>query len=146
MVALQDELTVSQSQKEMQAAVKPAQLALELHGYVQEANWAFKLLDDKSALLLARRAMADRIAARQVSESSGNPEDQEKMHESVHGRTPSPSERSTDRNAVFAVVSGVAIDAAGLKAVIALNAAVSRLSSKGRPLGRKSSWSAGKLG
>jgi len=30
---------------------------------VQEANWAFKLFNDKSAFLLARRAIVDRIDA-----------------------------------------------------------------------------------
>jgi len=42
--------------------VNPAQLAFELHAYVQKANWAFKLFNDKSAFLLARRAIAQRIA------------------------------------------------------------------------------------
>jgi AcrR family transcriptional regulator len=63
MIALQDEISFAQSQKEIHASVKPAQLAFELHAYVQEANWAFKLFDDKSAFRLARRAIADRIAA-----------------------------------------------------------------------------------
>jgi len=63
MIAMQDEILFAQSQKEIQASVKPAQLAFELHAYVQEANWAFKLFDDKSAFRLARRAIADRIAA-----------------------------------------------------------------------------------
>jgi len=30
---------------------------------VQEANWAYKLFNDKAAFLLARQAIADRIAA-----------------------------------------------------------------------------------
>ncbi len=63
MVALKEEITFAQSQKEIQASIEPAQLAFELHAYVQEANWAFKLFNDKSAFLLARRAIAERIAA-----------------------------------------------------------------------------------
>jgi AcrR family transcriptional regulator len=63
MIALQDEIKFAQSQKQIQSSVKPAQLAFELHAYVQEANWAYKLFDDKSAFRLARRAIADRIAA-----------------------------------------------------------------------------------
>src|SRR6202521_172957 len=63
MVGLKEEITFAQSQKEIQASIEPAQLAFELHAYVQEANWAFKLFNDKSAFLLARRAIADRIAA-----------------------------------------------------------------------------------
>ncbi len=62
MVVLQEEIAFAQSRKEIQASVKPVQLAFELHAYVQEANWAFKLFNDKSAFLLARRAIADRIA------------------------------------------------------------------------------------
>ena len=54
--------------KKYRASVNPVQLAFELHAYVQEANWAFKLFNDKSAFLLARRAIADRIAA-----ASGEP-------------------------------------------------------------------------
>ena len=63
MVGLQEEIAFAQSQKGIQASVEPAQLAFELHAYVQEANWAFNLFNDKSAFLLARRAIADRIAA-----------------------------------------------------------------------------------
>jgi AcrR family transcriptional regulator len=63
MVGLQEEIVFAQSKKEILASIKPAQLAFELHAYVQEANWVFKLFNDKSAFLLARRAIADRIAA-----------------------------------------------------------------------------------
>src|SRR6266704_2263594 len=63
MIALQEEIAFAQSKKEIQSSIKPAQLAFELHSYVQEANWAFKLFDDKSAFPLARRAIAGRLAA-----------------------------------------------------------------------------------
>jgi len=63
MAALQEEIAFAQSQKEIRANVKPAQLAFELHAYVQEANWAFKLFNEESAFPLARRTIADRIAA-----------------------------------------------------------------------------------
>jgi AcrR family transcriptional regulator len=63
MVALQEEIAFAQSRKEIRASAKPGQLAFELHAYVQEANWAFKLFNDKSAFSLARRAIVDRIAA-----------------------------------------------------------------------------------
>src|SRR5262249_47669109 len=62
MLALHEEIRFAQEQKEILDSVSPAQLAFELHAYVQEANWAFKLFNDKSAFLLARRAMAQRIA------------------------------------------------------------------------------------
>src|SRR5229473_8277606 len=63
MVGLQEEIAFAQSKKEILTSLKPAQLAFELHAYVQDANWAFKLFNDKSAFLLARRAIADHLAA-----------------------------------------------------------------------------------
>jgi FPC/CPF motif-containing protein YcgG len=42
--------------------VIPSQIAFELHAYVQEANWAFKLFNDKSAFSRARQAISDRLA------------------------------------------------------------------------------------
>jgi AcrR family transcriptional regulator len=62
MLALQEEIRLAQRHKEISDSVNPEQLAFELHAYVQEANWAFKLFNDKSAFLLARRAIAQRIA------------------------------------------------------------------------------------
>jgi len=70
MVALQEEIGFAQSQKEIRASVRPGQLAFELHAYVQEANWAFKLFNDKSAFPLARRTIADRIRAASSKEDS----------------------------------------------------------------------------
>jgi AcrR family transcriptional regulator len=63
LVALQNEIGFARSRKQIKASVDPAQLAFELHAYVQEANWAFKLFNDKSAFSRARRAIAGRIAA-----------------------------------------------------------------------------------
>jgi AcrR family transcriptional regulator len=63
MLGLREEIAFAQSKKEILTSLKPTQLAFELHAYVQEANWAFKLFNDKSAFLLARRAIADRLAA-----------------------------------------------------------------------------------
>ena len=63
LAALQDEIGFARSAKQIRAAVDPVQLAFELHAYVQEANWAFKLFNDKSAFSLARRAIASRLAA-----------------------------------------------------------------------------------
>ena len=63
MTGIQEEIAFAQSHKEMHASVHPPQLAFELHAYVQEANWAYKLFNDKAAFLLARQAIADRIAA-----------------------------------------------------------------------------------
>ena len=60
-LALQEEIRIARSRKEIHDAENPAQLAFEFHALVQEANWAFKLFNDKSAFLLARRAIAQRI-------------------------------------------------------------------------------------
>jgi AcrR family transcriptional regulator len=62
LVALQEEIAFARSTKEIGASVDPAQLAFELHAYVQEANWAFKLFNDKTAFSRARQAIAGRIA------------------------------------------------------------------------------------
>src|SRR6266481_9028777 len=68
--ALQGEIAFARKRKEIKASVVPSQLAFELHAYVQEANWAFKLFDDKSAFLRARRAISDRLV--QASAQSSN--------------------------------------------------------------------------
>src|SRR5262250_1228777 len=47
MTGVQEEIAFAQSMKEFLPSVRPAQLAFELHAYVQEANWAFKLFSDK---------------------------------------------------------------------------------------------------
>ena len=62
LVALEREVGFARSRKEIRASVDPAQLAFELHAYVQEANWAFKLFNDKTAFSRARQAIAGRIA------------------------------------------------------------------------------------
>jgi AcrR family transcriptional regulator len=63
LVALEREIGIARSRKEIRASVDPAQLAFELHAYVQEANWAFKLFNDKSAFSRARQSIVGRIAA-----------------------------------------------------------------------------------
>lgn len=61
MDALRNEIAHAKAQKEIALGTIPAQLAFELHAFVQEANWAYKLFGDKSAFSRARRAIADRI-------------------------------------------------------------------------------------
>ena len=58
LIALQDEFAFARSTKQVNADVDPGQVAFELHAYVQEANWAFKLFNDKSAFSHARQAIA----------------------------------------------------------------------------------------
>ena len=70
MVALREEIELAQSKAEILGSVKPAQLAFELHAYVQEANWGFKLFNDKSAFVLARRAIATRLDAASAKQLS----------------------------------------------------------------------------
>jgi AcrR family transcriptional regulator len=62
LVALEDEIRFAISNGQFRSSVDAPQLAFELHSYVQEANWAFKLFNDKSAFERARRAIAARIA------------------------------------------------------------------------------------
>ena len=61
MEALRKEIAYARAQKEIGNGVVPAQLAFEVHAYVQEANWAYKLFGDKTAFSRARRGIADRI-------------------------------------------------------------------------------------
>lgn len=61
--ALQGEIAFARSVKQVKPSVDPIQLTFELHAFVQEANWAFKLFNDKSAFSHARRAIASRIAS-----------------------------------------------------------------------------------
>jgi hypothetical protein len=63
LIALQDEITFARSAKQVKADVDPVQVAFELHAYVQEANWAFKLFNDKSAFSRARQAIAGCIGS-----------------------------------------------------------------------------------
>src|SRR5215469_4112462 len=63
LIALQDEIAFARSSGEIRTSVDPVQLAFEVHAYVQEANWAFKLFNDKSAFARARRAITARISA-----------------------------------------------------------------------------------
>src|SRR6516162_8607177 len=46
LVGLEDEIRFAKSVRQLRSSVDPTQLAFELHSYVQEANWAFKLFND----------------------------------------------------------------------------------------------------
>jgi len=59
--ALRNEIAHAKAQKEIAPSTLPAQLAFELHAYVQEANWAYKLYGDRSAFSRSRRAITNRI-------------------------------------------------------------------------------------
>jgi AcrR family transcriptional regulator len=77
LMALEAEGAFARKEKQIKASVVPAQLAFELHAYVQEANWAFKLFDDKAAFPRARRAISDRLA--EASRGSSNRRRNERM-------------------------------------------------------------------
>ena len=62
LIGLQDEIAFARSSKQLKTDADPVQIAFELHAYVQEANWAFKLFNDKSAFSHARQAIARCIA------------------------------------------------------------------------------------
>jgi len=59
--AIGAEARLAQRLGEIADAEDPAQLAFELHAYVQEANWSFQLLRREDAFTRARRAVSDRI-------------------------------------------------------------------------------------
>src|SRR5215467_13437869 len=61
LTALQGEIAYAQSSDQLCAYADPVQLAFELHAYVQEANWAFKLFNDKYAFSHARQAIVRSI-------------------------------------------------------------------------------------
>jgi len=63
MDALRNEIACAKAQKEIASGTVPVQLAFELHAYVQEANWAYKLYGDRSAFSRARRAIAHGVGA-----------------------------------------------------------------------------------
>jgi AcrR family transcriptional regulator len=78
LVGLEDEIRFAISNGQFRSSVDAAQLAFELHAYVQEANWAFKLFNDKSAFERARRAIAQRIADASENQSAKLPDRKEK--------------------------------------------------------------------
>lgn len=61
--AIEDEIVFAQSVGQISSVVDAPHLAFELHAYVQEANWAFKLFSDKSAFRRARQAIGDRLSS-----------------------------------------------------------------------------------
>jgi AcrR family transcriptional regulator len=71
MTSLHDEIVFAMRSKEMKASVDPIQLAFELHAFVQEANWAFKLFNDKSAFSHARRAIDSHLASASCEPRTG---------------------------------------------------------------------------
>src|SRR5208282_2197131 len=66
LVSLQDETAIAVSNRELRGSIDPAQFAFELHAFVQEANWAFKLFNDKSAFMRARLAIRNKIASAEL--------------------------------------------------------------------------------
>ncbi len=60
---LRDEARLAQRLGEIRSDVDPAQLAFELHAFVQEANWAWQLLEHRDAFDRARNAVHSRLAS-----------------------------------------------------------------------------------
>ena len=76
MNAIRNEVSRAKKQQEIASTTVPAQLAFELHVYVQEGNWAYKLFGDKKAFSLARSdrpqdSCRDAAALGQEFESKG---------------------------------------------------------------------------
>lgn len=76
-VALEDEVKEAQRLNQVSKQTDPQQLVFELHAFVQEANWTFKLFDDTNGFARARSAIARRIAAEQI----GKPTDRRRTGE-----------------------------------------------------------------
>jgi AcrR family transcriptional regulator len=68
-MALEDEVREAQRLNQLSKKADAHQLVFELHAYVQEANWAFKLFDDRSAFATARLAITSRLAAEKTGAS-----------------------------------------------------------------------------
>jgi AcrR family transcriptional regulator len=77
LTALEKEVAFAQRRKQIKEKVAPRLLAFELHAYVQEANWAFKLFNDKQAFSLARRGISGRLA--EAARISNNQKPSERM-------------------------------------------------------------------
>ena len=60
--AIAAEARLAQRLGEIDDGEDPAQLAFELHAYVQEANWSYQLLERADSFTRARRAVESRIA------------------------------------------------------------------------------------
>lgn len=73
LMGLRGEIAFARKKKQIKSSVVPSQLAFELHAYVQEANWAFKLFDEKSAFLRARRAISARLVEASTQPSNTKP-------------------------------------------------------------------------
>jgi AcrR family transcriptional regulator len=73
LIALEEEVAWARKKREVRMSLAAPQLAFELHAYVQEANWAFKLFDDKTAFLRARRAISERLAVAALGSSKEKP-------------------------------------------------------------------------
>ena len=58
---LEEEIRAAVSAGDLQSGTDAKQLAFELHALVQEANWAFRLLDDAEAFERARRGVRARL-------------------------------------------------------------------------------------
>jgi len=65
--ALEDEVRKAQKLKQLSKRASPRQLVFELHAFVQEANWAFKLFDERAAFARAKAAINDRIARETIA-------------------------------------------------------------------------------
>ncbi len=58
---LEEEVREAQSRSQLGSEIEPARLVFGLHAFVQEANWAFKLLNDPAAFEKARQSIDELI-------------------------------------------------------------------------------------
>lgn len=65
--ALENEVRRAQKLNQLSRGASPRQLVFELHAFVQEANWAFKLFDERAAFARAKTAISNRIARETIT-------------------------------------------------------------------------------
>src|ERR1700737_3306488 len=68
---LEAEVRRAQKLGQLSKLTSPRQLVFELHAFVQEANWAFKLFNEQAAFVRARSAISDRLARETLARPEG---------------------------------------------------------------------------
>ena len=68
---LEEEVREAQSRSQLGREIDPARLVFGLHAFVQEANWAFQLLNDPAAFEKARESIHELLLNSSISKKPG---------------------------------------------------------------------------
>ena len=68
---LEEEVREAQSRSQLSREIDPARLVFGLHAFVQEANWAFQLLNDPAAFEKARESIDELLLNSGISRKPG---------------------------------------------------------------------------